>query len=751
MIALHSAAQDPPVEAGRAHVRRGIAVIVSRFPKVTETFILREIDELERQGQAVLLVPLIRERNGIVHAEARPWMRRALFTPYLSREIIAGNLRMLRRQPTRSVRLLATLLARALADPAMVLRSLALWPKAVYLAGVLEREEIRHVHAHFATHPATVALIIHELTGISFSFTAHAHDIFVSRALLGRKIAQAAFVRVISTFNHDYLRARWPAECGEKLHVIHMGIDAPAYAKRARGRTVPSILCVAALKPYKGVEVLIDACAVLRDAGIDLRCDVIGEGPLRRALEERIRKLELTDRVSLIGALPQDRVVERLSRASLFVLPSVVARDGQMEGIPVALMEAMAAWLPVVASRLSGIPELVVHEETGLLVPPDDAHAIAAAVRRLLDEAWLARQLAARGARFVQWQFSLVNTTATLLDELDRHNPAPGDEVGRLIHGSTWRGFDERSVGVARIHARPDSSVLELVAAGSPSPQRVVLKCQRSRAGESYPGPARARTEYRVLQSLSAQPYDGLPTYGVPRPLHLDVETAAVLMEAVRGGSLENLLRDARASADPRRRAALLEAVHGAGVWLRRFQLQTRLDRPARPFLDELLRRIDHDLLRCSKLMLDRRAADALRASFDRLRWRLSPAELIVVGHHGDLWPGNIFASEDGIEVIDFEGFRYALPVEDAGYFLAHVGQYLRKPGRRDLAREARAAFLEGYQENTSISAGVQLAALAASLRLLVGRASRASSGIARAIDHIRVRALRRYVLQEEW
>ena len=199
-------------------VRAPIAVLVSRFPLITETFILREIIELERQGQGVVLVPMIRESPAVVHEEAKPWIARAVYTPWLSTQIVAANLRAIATKPVTYLSLLLWVLPR--------LKALALFPKSVYLAECLRRMDVGHLHAHFATHPATMARIISRLTGIPFSFTAHAHDIFLDRALLREKIRDAAFIRSISQFNCAFLENLY-AEARGKIEVVHVGVPLP--------------------------------------------------------------------------------------------------------------------------------------------------------------------------------------------------------------------------------------------------------------------------------------------------------------------------------------------------------------------------------------------------------------------------------------------------------------------------------------------------------------------------------------------
>ncbi|HSL81542.1 MAG TPA: glycosyltransferase, partial [Thermoanaerobaculia bacterium] len=424
---------------GTPRLRPPVAVLLSRFPRVTETFILREVVELERQGQPVVLVPLIRERPPVVHPEARPWVERARFTTWLSPAVARSNLRLLARRPGAWLGCLARLVRGMAASPGFLARSLALFPKAVHLTERLAGEGVVHVHAHFATHPATVAWVVERLAGIPFSVTVHAHDLFVRRTMLREKLGRARFVRAISRFNREYLAERYP-EVAERVAVVHVGVEPERYRGEGQGSEAPAeaekdrgaagrevrVLTVAALERYKGIGVLIEAADLLRERLAALSnapavtWEVVGAGSLRGELEAEVARRGLDGAVRLAGALPEDEVARRLARADLFVLPSVVAPDGQMEGIPVALMEAMAAGRPVVASRLSGIPELVADGETGLLVPPGDAGAVVEAVARLLEEPGLGARLGEAGRRRVEEEFRLGTTVGELLGLLDR-------------------------------------------------------------------------------------------------------------------------------------------------------------------------------------------------------------------------------------------------------------------------------------------------------------------------------------------
>jgi colanic acid/amylovoran biosynthesis glycosyltransferase len=400
-----------------------LAVLLSRFPSVTETFILREVDELERQGQPVRLVPMLKETPPVVHEAAKPWTSRALYTKYFSPAIAAANARALLRRPLRYLSLLVRLIAGTITKPGTLVRTVAVFPKSVYLAEALAREGIRHVHAHFATHPTTMALIIASLSDITFSFTVHAHDIQVDRSLLRWKMRETRFVRSISAFNKRFLEELYPAESRGKIVVVHVGIEPEKYEENARRfqtvtTDVPKILCVAAHRPYKGLPVLIEACRILRDAGLSFRCDVLGTGPMTEQLERMIREQGVGDVIGLLGARPEHVVAEMMGESTLFVLPSIIASDGQMEGIPVALMEAMSSGRAVVSTSISGIPELVEHGVNGLLVAPGDPTALAAAMRTLLENRERAREMGLRGQQKVRAEFVLPDCVGQLRQRL---------------------------------------------------------------------------------------------------------------------------------------------------------------------------------------------------------------------------------------------------------------------------------------------------------------------------------------------
>jgi len=418
--ATASMTASPLAQPARKGAR--IALLLTRFPSVTETFILREVIEMERQGCAVRLVPVLRESPPVVHEEARPWIDRALYTPFVSFGILQANLRALMARPARCLSLLVRLVAGTVTHPGTLLRTLLIFPKSVFIAGQLRREGIQHVHAHYATYPSTMALIIAALADIPFSFTVHAHDIQLDRSLLRWKLRQTRFVRSISEFNRRFLERLYPQEARDRIDVIHVGIEPLQYAHGDApiARAISRVLCVAAHKPYKGLPYLIEACRLLKQEGVSFRCEVVGDGPMREELKQMILDKGVGDVIQLVGPKAQHEVTQLMAAATLFVLPSIIAPDGQMEGIPVALMEAMSSGRPVVSTSISGIPELVEDGQNGFIVPPADAPELARAMRALLESPELARAFGQRGREKVRAEFSIDQCVAKLLDRLQK-------------------------------------------------------------------------------------------------------------------------------------------------------------------------------------------------------------------------------------------------------------------------------------------------------------------------------------------
>lgn len=396
-----------------------VAYLVSRFPKLTETFILYEILAVQAQGVPVELYPLQRERTSVMHPEAAPLVAAAHYQPLLSLVILRAHLHYLRRKPRAYFAALRDLLRGTWGSRRYFFGALAFFPKAVRFARMMEAAGIEHIHAHFASHPAAAAFVIHRLTGIPYSFTAHGSDLHRDKHMLCAKTAEAAFVVTISEFN----RRIFVAECGEtaraKVEVLHCGVDSSAFQPddgAARRGGPLQILCIGTLHEVKGQAHLIEACRLLAGRGLDFVCRFVGDGPDGPALAGQAAHARLNGAVQFAGRKTRQEVIALLSEANVVVAPSVPSRDNRREGIPVVLMEAMGAGVPVVASDLSGIPELVEHEVSGLLVPPGDPAAIAAALERLAHDPALRARLGRDGRAKVLREFDLAANAARLVE-----------------------------------------------------------------------------------------------------------------------------------------------------------------------------------------------------------------------------------------------------------------------------------------------------------------------------------------------
>src|SRR5262245_6727665 len=337
---LHAPARPTP-EVPQA---MKIAYLTSRFPKVSETFILLEIVEQERLGNQVELYPLRLERQPVMHREARRIVERAHYHPFLSLQVVGATLHFLRRRPIAYFSALKEVLVGTFGSMNFLAGALAYFPKATRFAYEMQRSDVTHLHAHFCNHPALVALFIHRLTGIPFSFTAHGSDLHKDKRMLDQKVAASAFAVTISSFNKAEILKVCGEDVRDKIHVIHCGVDLEVFrpAECEAGERPLRIICVASLEEVKGHRYLVEACRRLRHAGIDFTCDLIGDGPTRASVSDQIAEAHLLDRVIVHGSRRRDEVADMVRAADVKVLASVPTAEGKREGIPVAIMEAMA-------------------------------------------------------------------------------------------------------------------------------------------------------------------------------------------------------------------------------------------------------------------------------------------------------------------------------------------------------------------------------------------------------------------------
>lgn len=291
--------------------------------------------------------------------------------------------------------------------------------QALQLARAIKARGITHLHAHFATSATAVARVAARLTHIPYSFTAHAKDIFhesVDAQDLRRKLQDASTIVTVSDYNLGFLQEAY-GEAAAQVARIYNGLDLTAFPYETPADRPPRILAVGRLVEKKGFGDLIDACAILAGQGVVFDCKIIGSGDQEADLRGRIEQHRLSDQVTLMGPRPQSEIVTLLRDASVFAAPCVIGQDGNRDGLPTVLLESMALGTPCISTDVTGIPEILLDEETGLMTPQNNPAALAEAIKRLLDSSALRVRLAQNARRLIENRFD-IHRNATMLRAL---------------------------------------------------------------------------------------------------------------------------------------------------------------------------------------------------------------------------------------------------------------------------------------------------------------------------------------------
>ena len=376
------------------------------FPYLTETFIYREILAVREAGIDVLIAAnrspqpkdLLEEAAGLMDStvyifplspQKLFWMAFAFFYFAL-------------RHPRRFTQAIAILFSERSKKPRIWLRNFMHFAGGLYLAWRLRDERLSHLHAHFSTNAASLACFVACLLDLPFSMTVH-NEIFAERLLLDAKLRRAKFIACISEYSRNALLQEYPQiEIRAKSPIVRCGVLLRDVALKRH--TIPVILSAAQLVERKGMAYLIEAARLLKQRGIPFQCIIAGDGEERPRLEKQAQSLA---EIRFLGAYQQAEMDELFAKVDIFVLPCITSANGDRDGIPVVLMEAMAAGLPVISTRVSGIPELVESEINGLLVEEKDAEALADAIEKLLGDETLYHRLREAAKETIATKFNL--------------------------------------------------------------------------------------------------------------------------------------------------------------------------------------------------------------------------------------------------------------------------------------------------------------------------------------------------------
>jgi glycosyltransferase involved in cell wall biosynthesis len=308
--------------------------------------------------------------------------------------ILKAHLQCLMKNPGGYLKMTAAALQLLTKGPKNPVKAVAYLAEAGILLQWARRNGVTHVHEHFGNPTAIVAMLMKRYGGISFSISVHGPDIFytVDSAMLAEKVSEASFVRCISHYCRSQIMRISDVDLWDRFHIVRCGIDPEIYTPRPEpGNKVPELLCVGRLVPAKGQHILLEACSILKNAGVPFHLTMVGDGPDRKSLESWSKTADLTGHVTFTGALGQDKVRDYYDKADIFVLASFA------EGVPDVLREAMAKEIPVISTRITGIPELIKHEEDGLLAVPGDPDDLASQIRKLLESAEMRSRMGKAG------------------------------------------------------------------------------------------------------------------------------------------------------------------------------------------------------------------------------------------------------------------------------------------------------------------------------------------------------------------
>ena len=402
-----------------------VAMIFSQFPCYDEVFILREMAALDQLLDLTIFSMKKSGNDPIRHSLGRSLLEKTIYSNFLlSPKIVAANLKSLFTSPARYITRLFQLFRMNRGDMEFLLKTFALFPQAVLFASICRDRRIEFIHGQWATYPASTAFIISRINGIPFSFTGHAHDIYVKTVGLRDKLNRAVHVITCTGDNKRYLSGLAPEIDPGKIKVIYHGLDIGIYHLKADSGNETEKLKVAGEKPFniisvgslfecKGFEYLIEACRILAEENFNFHCRIVGGGYLEEQLREMVRDKKLDDYITFTGYQAQDEMADHYRWADFFILPAVLKIHW---GIPNVLLEALAVGVPVACTSLPSLPELIADPSCGFTIPEKDPRAIADLVKKVSQQPELMAGYGRVGRRKIEEKWDIQKTSRKIAE-----------------------------------------------------------------------------------------------------------------------------------------------------------------------------------------------------------------------------------------------------------------------------------------------------------------------------------------------
>lgn len=385
------------------------------YGRLGETYILPEMLAIKEECEGLLILPRDRSHE-FFHTNAKGLVDNVVSCPLLNLSVAKSLLKTILYRPVVFLGSLLNIVLKS-RNLQIALKNLAVLPKSVYLSGIVQKKKVHHIHAHYGSTTSTMAYVISRLTGIPWSFTVHRWDI-PENNLLDIKCSDASFTRAIDAKGREEVLSILGGDFDpDKIKVIHVGVN--VNGSRPNSRTAQgtfTFLCPAMLVLKKGHKYLFEACRILADKGFEFKCLVAGDGPLQEELESMVNRMHLNDNIDFLGALSQEGILGLYKSGSidLVVLPSIVTAEGEKEGIPVALMEAMSYAIPVVSTDTGSIEELL-GGGNGVIVPEKDPAALAKSLEGLMKDRTYCAVIGENGKRKVGRDFNISVVSQELL------------------------------------------------------------------------------------------------------------------------------------------------------------------------------------------------------------------------------------------------------------------------------------------------------------------------------------------------